>query len=340
MGFYPKTFYYGKKRQEKHLGKPKGMGSEDIPITARTAAQAGIPYIEHRTPRVLAKDLTDEQAAIMIQRQWAARKARLSIRRMIAHVYQKVYDAETKQTYYYNTRTGESRADKPVLLGSSDLEYTPRSMAAAGIKPPKKTPRYTAADLTDEEAAVVIQQAFRRKRARHRLHKLLSKQFEKVWDANSKKFYYIDKRDGTVSWDKPKGMGSEDIPITARTAAQAGIPYIEHRTPRVLAKDLTDEQAAIMIQRQWAARKARLSIRRMIAHVYQKVYDAETKQTYYYYNLRELMKVVDQASLAWFKRPNTDTPVYGCCWYQAPKKTPRYTAADLTDEEAAIRHQR
>ena len=40
----------------------------DMPITARTAAQAGIPYIEHRTPRKFAKDMTDE-AAIMIQRQ-------------------------------------------------------------------------------------------------------------------------------------------------------------------------------------------------------------------------------------------------------------------------------
>ena len=41
--------------------------------------------------------MTDEEIAIMIQRQWAARKARLSIRKMIAQVYQKVYDSETKQ---------------------------------------------------------------------------------------------------------------------------------------------------------------------------------------------------------------------------------------------------
>ena len=144
-------FYYVDKRDGTvSWEKPKAMGNEDVPITARTAAQAGIPYIEHRTPRKLAKDMTDEEAAIMIQRQWAARKARLSIRKMIAQVYQKVYDSETKQFYYYNTRTGESRFDKPVLLGSSDINLTPRSMAAAGIKPPKKTPRYTAADLSDE----------------------------------------------------------------------------------------------------------------------------------------------------------------------------------------------
>ena len=160
----------------------------------------------------------------MLQGAWRTRIARRKMRQMIASVYQKVYDPTKKKFYYFNTVTQKATWKKPLGLGSTDLELTPRSMAAAGIKPPKKPPRFTAADLDDEQACIIIQQAFRRKRARHRLHKLLSKKFEKVWDASSQKFYYVVKRDGTVSWEKPKAMGNEDVPITARTAAQAGIP--------------------------------------------------------------------------------------------------------------------
>ena len=86
------------------------------------------------------------------------------MRKMIASVYQKVYDPSKRKFYYYNTVTKKATWKKPVGLGSTDLELTPRSMAAAGIEPPRKPPRFTAETLSDEEAAIHIQQAFRAKR--------------------------------------------------------------------------------------------------------------------------------------------------------------------------------
>ena len=59
--------------------------------------------------------------------------------------------------------------EKPKLLGSDDVDPSPRSRAAAeafGVKvPPKhmRTPRVLAKDLTESQAASMIQGAFRAK---------------------------------------------------------------------------------------------------------------------------------------------------------------------------------
>jgi hypothetical protein len=80
------------------------------------------------------------------------------------------------------------------MLGSSDLELTPRSMAAAGIKPPKKTPRFTAETLTDEKAALHIQGIWRARVARRLLRKMVSDVYEKKFDPSSGKFFYFNKK--------------------------------------------------------------------------------------------------------------------------------------------------
>ena len=45
----------------------------------------------------------------------------------------------------------------------------------------------------------------------------------KVWDEESKGFYYVNKKTGEVTWDKPRLMGSEDVDPTesSRAAAEA-----------------------------------------------------------------------------------------------------------------------
>ena len=117
----------------------------------------------HKSPRVRAADLDDTTAAKMLQGAWRAIVARRKIKQMVRAIYKKVWDEDSKTFYYFNTNTQEAFWTKPVFLGDDDLELTPRTMLAAHIKPPKKTPRFTAKDLTPELAAKHLQGAWRSK---------------------------------------------------------------------------------------------------------------------------------------------------------------------------------
>ena len=180
------------------------MGSDDIPLTARTAA-SWYPFIEHHTPlphkgfvsrrRCQAHPGHVARAAWLIDdvyASYAGKRVPKSVR------------SRAKKVLLLQYRHKASRWDKPIMLGSSDLELTPRSMAAAGITPPKKTPRFTAKDLTPDEAATHLQGVWRARIARRKMRKLLSKQYEKVWDSNTQKFYYINKKTGAVGWKSQK----------------------------------------------------------------------------------------------------------------------------------------
>ena len=92
-------------------------------------------------------------------------------------------------------------------------------MAAAGIKPPKKTPRFTAATLTPEEAALHIQGIYRARVARRLLVKLIADVYEKKFDESSGTWFYYNKNTGESHWEKPKGLRSDEIAISSRTAA-------------------------------------------------------------------------------------------------------------------------
>ena len=83
-----------------------------------------------------------------------------------------------------------------------------------------------------------------------------SKNVEKVWDEENKRFYYVNKKTGAVDWEKPKLLGNDDVDPTPSSrklavAAGADVPPPHKRTPRVLAKDLTPDQAASMLQGMW-----------------------------------------------------------------------------------------
>ena len=85
---------------------------------------------------------------------------------------------------------------------------------------------------------------------------------EKVWDEENKQFYYVNKKTGDVNWEKPKVLKNDDVDPTPRSralaeAAGVDVPPPHRKTPRVLAKDLTPDQAASMLQGMWRARKAR-----------------------------------------------------------------------------------
>ena len=95
--------------------------------------------------------------------------ARRKIKQMVRGVYKKCWDESSKNILLLQYKTNQAHWTKPLCLGDDDLELTPRTMLAAHVKPPKKTPRFTAKDLTPEEAAKHLQGCWRNKVARRKI---------------------------------------------------------------------------------------------------------------------------------------------------------------------------
>ncbi|GMF11246.1 unnamed protein product [Phytophthora lilii] len=68
----------------------------------------------------------------------------------------------------------------------------------------------------EEQAAACLQRMFRCRKARLRLRQMLASVFEKFYDAESGLYYYLDKRSGETTWEKPRALrGDDDIELTA-----------------------------------------------------------------------------------------------------------------------------
>lgn len=68
----------------------------------------------------------------------------------------------------------------------------------------------------EQQAAACLQRMFRCRKARLRLRQMLASVFEKFYDADSGLFYYLDKRTGETTWEKPRALREDDdIELTA-----------------------------------------------------------------------------------------------------------------------------
>ncbi|KAG7384497.1 Allograft inflammatory factor 1-like [Phytophthora pseudosyringae] len=71
-------------------------------------------------------------------------------------------------------------------------------------------------EAREQKAAACLQRMFRCRNARLRLRLMLASVFEKFYDADSGLFYYLDKRTGETTWEKPRALrGDDDIELTA-----------------------------------------------------------------------------------------------------------------------------
>jgi hypothetical protein len=346
-----KFYYYNTKTKKSYWEKPVFFGKDDLHLTARTAAQVGEPFVEHHTPRFTATDLTPDEAATHLQAMWRRRTARIRLRKIASGKFKKGFDPASKKFFYVNTQTNEAVWEKPKVLGTVKLTLTPRSELAAikaGVavaKAKPKTPRFKAADLTEEEAALHVQQCWRAKRARKKMRAMIAGVYQKKFDADSKTFYYYNKNTGQSFWQKPKGLGKSDINVTSRTEASALASGVEaghiKQTPRFRARDISDEEAAKHIQGMWRRRTARIRLRKMASKVYTKSFD-KASGTFYYTNEKtgesvwEKPKSLGRVDLKLTPRSERAAIKAGVELAKAKPKTPRFTATDLTPEEAAI----
>ena len=361
-GFDPTTkrvFYYNLKSQKSFWEKPSTLpDDDDLKLTPRSEklaieAKAIVPP-KPKTPRFTAETLSDEEAALHIQGIWRARKARKLLRKMIADVYVKKYDHESKKFYYVNKKSGESFWKKPLGLHSDDLVASARTEAQAVkdgvVEKRHRTPRVHAKDLSREDAALMIQGAYRRKMARRLLHQMASKLYTKSYDENSGRFYFTNKKTGESVWDPPKSLGDdEEVEMTPRSKAKydeikrkAEEYAKKHHTPRFVASQLSEEEAAIHLQQCWRNNRARKRLRHLVKHKYTKHYDKKSK-AYYYKNNKtgqsiwgkpKLLKADDDLDLT--PRSAEQAREDGLDVPTPEPKTVRFHSWNLTADQAAI----
>ncbi|DAZ98195.1 TPA: hypothetical protein N0F65_005327 [Lagenidium giganteum] len=118
-------------------------------------------------------------------------------------------------------------------------------------------------------AAVRIQTAFRRDKARRAFQQLVRRVVQKVYDPASQQYFFYNHHTGVSQWQIPAAIH----------AAIADEP--QHHSQK--GGDIVE--AATMIQGLFRRRAARRALHALLAQVYQKVEDPETG-LYYYYSKR------------------------------------------------------
>ena len=221
-------------------------------------------------------------------------RARMRLKQLISGVWSKGYDKKRGSFYYYNEKTGESSWVKPKVLGDMDIGLTPRSKMDA-IKARKlvakpQTPRFKAADLTEEEAAQHIQGAWRSHRARLLLKQLVSGVYSKGFDESTGRYFYYNAKTGESVWEKPAVLGKDDIDVTPRTKIQAKksgmLDESESKvhTLKFTSSDLSEDEAAQHIQRMWRTKIARRKLLQLVKKSYTKQFDPESGASFYINN--------------------------------------------------------
>jgi hypothetical protein len=292
--FDPKTgaaFYVNKKTGESMWRKPAGLGgNEDVELSPRSKATfdkakkdaAALLDSSTAKPKRMKK-MTTEEAVVRLQNWWRALQARKHLQAVMQHVYTKGFDPATNEFYYYNKNTGTSLWNKPSFMGSSTPRLTPRSRTlakSAGIETPA---RKKAADMTDHEAAFVIQGAFRSHVAFMELQACAERVWQKGYDPDQDVFFYWNTQTNLSTWQKPFALGSADLELTPRSmigAQKAG--RVAKRTKRWDASIMSQPEAATVLQAWWRGHAGRIHLAPRVCEVIHRCYDTGSKNFFWY----------------------------------------------------------
>lgn len=292
--FDPETgaaFYVNKKTGDTMWRKPVGLGKdEDVELSPRSKAKfekakkdaaAVLESSQKKSKR--AKKMTSEEAVVLLQNWWRSLQARKHLQAVMQHVYSKGFDPATNEFYYYNKNSGTSLWNKPAFMGSATPRLTPRSRTlakSAGIKTPV---RKKAADMTDDEAAFIIQGAFRSHVAFMELQACAERVWQKGYDPDQDVFFYWNTQTNMSTWQKPFALGSADLELTPRSmigAQKAG--RVARRVKRWDARSMAEPDAATVLQAWWRGQSGRIHLAPRVREVIHRCYDTGSKNFFWY----------------------------------------------------------
>ncbi|KAJ0404995.1 hypothetical protein P43SY_004912 [Pythium insidiosum] len=275
------TYYYNRRSKTTQWTKPRALGAnEDVGSkNQRDSASAHTPTPKARQrPSLLAVEDDAERrecAARRIQGMQRTHVARRQLRKLISSVYEKIWDDSVQRFYYHNTRTKEVKWERPRWVSDADL-LTPRTREAHA-----RAQRRQSLRMSEDEAASLVQRAYRRRRGFAMLLEMCRGVYERIFDAERQLYYYHNTRTKEVSWDKPLLLrdASADVftPRTRQRHAQA-----LWTQPQLRRKgEWTEETAAVRLQGLFRARQARKALDAKLVDAYKKVWDPTTQQFYF-----------------------------------------------------------
>ncbi|POM65552.1 Hypothetical protein PHPALM_18711 [Phytophthora palmivora] len=271
-------FYYNMWQGIKTWTRPAELSEEfEIPIRDPDAS-----------PRI-SPPLTAVEAAIKVQALWRGYEARCLALKLLRDRYEKHFDLEKERVYYVR---------KPEIVKMGKKE----PLAKLWDPPPLLRKRYDLgepveiqrlarfANMSLDEAAQIVQHAYRCHRGREFMRRILRSRIKKLWDATTGRFYYYNATTKESSWEKPRLLLNdvEDDDNTGSLVRRpnetnAGAQGRRRRGVMLRPEKFNSEEAAARtiqaLYRRFATRKMLLEL---LSRRYRKMMDPVSGQAYYY----------------------------------------------------------
>ncbi|GBG34665.1 Hypothetical Protein FCC1311_108872, partial [Hondaea fermentalgiana] len=233
----------------------------------RTLAVQG----KKRTPRQFK---SKDEAAVALQGMYRRKKARERIRALLQARFEKHVDPDSGEAYFLNTVTNETSWQAPVLL---DKVLTPRARARKAALEAKKARGdfRSAKDMTEQEAASVVQRIFRANRARERVRQLLQGIIVRARDPDGY-MYYVNTQTMEASYVKPTLLRK----LTDSKLGSYRTLFAESEEKRTPRKYQSENEAAVALQGMYRRKKARDHIRALLQARFEKHVDPDSGEAY------------------------------------------------------------
>lgn len=274
-------FFYNKDTGVSSWDRPVLLKEhETLPESARTSKDGAIPMLKRL--RSIGHIWTDEEAALVLQGMWRKRVARKLILQMCSKTYEQVWSEEHQAFFFYNTETGTSSWERPLLLKEHEALPDSVSRESHGTVSVLKRLRSIGHIWTDEEAALVLQGMWRKRTARKLILQMCSRTYEQVWSEEHQTFFFYNKETGVSSWDRPVLLKAhETLHNIVRKESHGTIPVLKRL--RSIGHLWANEEAALVLQSMWRKRVARKLIVKMCSTAYEQVW-SEEHQAFFFYN--------------------------------------------------------
>ncbi|ETO80364.1 hypothetical protein F444_05120 [Phytophthora nicotianae P1976] len=262
-------FYYNLWQGKKSWTRPTEISEEfEVPIRDPDAS-----------PRI-PPPLTPLEAAIKLQAAWRGLQARRLTLNLLRDRYEKHFDLEKERVYH--VRKLVSKKEPPSKLWDPPALLRKRYDLGDPIEI-QRLARF--ANMTRDEAARIVQRAYRCHRGREFMRRILRSRIKKLWDATTGRYYYYNAATKESSWEKPRLLLNDaDDDLGPKVGRHLEPTHGRRRVAVALrpGKFHNEEAAARTIQalyRRFATRKKLLEI---ITRRYRKMLDPVSGQPYYY----------------------------------------------------------